>query len=67
MVGYGTQKAKDLTGAIHRVNADQYETQTHTNLLEFLDGTVAGFNSDQGTSASGGGTMEIRPDIFKSK
>jgi TonB-dependent starch-binding outer membrane protein SusC len=59
-VGYGTMKRSDLTGSVQRVEVEQYETQQTTNFLEILSGTVAGFNSDQGTSASGGGSMEIR-------
>ncbi len=59
-VGYGTMKKSDLTGSVQRVDAEQYATQQTTNMLEMLSGTVAGFNSSQGTSAAGGGTMEIR-------
>lgn len=59
-VGYGTMKKSDLTGSVQRVDASQYENQQTTNMLEMLSGTVAGFNSNQGTSAAGGGSMEIR-------
>ena len=59
-VGYGTMKKSDITGSVSRVDASQYETQQTTNMLEMMSGTVAGFNSTQGTSASGGGSMEIR-------
>lgn len=60
VVGYGTQKKSDLTGAVQRLDASKYETQPTTNFIEMLNGTVAGFNSNQGTSAAGGGGMEIR-------
>lgn len=60
VVGYGTQKKSDLTGSIHRVDASQYETQSTTNLIDMLNGTVAGFNSNQGRTAAGGGSTEIR-------
>lgn len=59
-VGYGTMKKSDLTGAVQRIDVTRYETQQTTNMLEILSGTVAGFNSNQGTSAAGGGSMEIR-------
>lgn len=59
-IGYGTQKKSDLTGSIVRVNASQYATKSTTNLLEMLNGTVAGFESNQGTSSQGGGSMLVR-------
>ncbi|HKI88231.1 MAG TPA: SusC/RagA family TonB-linked outer membrane protein, partial [Draconibacterium sp.] len=59
-VGYGVMKKSDLTGSVQRVDAAEYQTQQTTNMLEMLNGTVAGFNSNQGTSASGGGSMEVR-------
>jgi len=59
-VGYGTMKRSDLTGSVQRVNAALYETQQSTSMIEMLNGTVAGFNSNQGTSAAGGGSMEVR-------
>ena len=59
-IGYGTMRKSDLTGSVQRVNAAQYETQQTTNMLEMLSGTVSGFNSNQGTSAAGGGSMLIR-------
>lgn len=60
VIGYGSVKKKDLTGAISQVKASKYETQASTNALDMLNGTVAGFNSNIGTSASGGSSMEIR-------
>ncbi|MBE0653656.1 MAG: SusC/RagA family TonB-linked outer membrane protein, partial [Bacteroidales bacterium] len=59
-IGYGTVKRSDLTGSVTHVDASQFATKQTTNVLEFLSGTIAGFNSNQGASASGGGTMEIR-------
>jgi len=60
VVGYGTQKKSDFTGAVQRVDAQNFQTQPLTNLTEMLTGTVAGFNSNQGTTAEGGGSLEIR-------
>lgn len=60
VIGYGAVKKKDLTGAISQVKADKYATQQSTNVLDMLNGTVAGFNSNIGTSASGTSDMEIR-------
>lgn len=60
VIGYGAVKKKDLTGAITQVKTDKYATQQSTNVLDMLNGTVAGFNSNIGTSASGASEMEIR-------
>lgn len=60
VIGYGAVKKKDLTGAIAQVKTDKYATQQSTNVLDMLNGTVAGFNSNIGTSASGSDKMEIR-------
>ena len=47
VIGYGAVKKKDLTGAIAQVKADKYATQQSTNVLDMLNGTVAGFNSNR--------------------
>lgn len=60
VVGYGTAKKKDLTGSITSLDATKYNTQAATNLTEYFSGTVAGLSSNQGTSAQGGGSLEIR-------
>ncbi len=60
VVGYGTAKRRDLTGAIASVNAEMYQNQPATQVTDILSGTVAGFNSNQSTSAAGGGSMQIR-------
>lgn len=66
VVGYGTMKKKDLTGSVTRIGKEVTENKAATNLVEFLRGTVAGFNSSLGNTASGGGTMEIRgPNSLK--
>lgn len=60
VVGYGTAKKSDLTGAVARVNAADFENQSITQLTDMLAGTVAGFQANQSTSPSGGTSMEIR-------
>jgi len=60
VVGYGTAKRRDLTGAIHSVDAKVFQNQSSTQLTEMLAGTVAGFNTNQGTTAAGGGSLEVR-------
>ncbi|MDR3251939.1 MAG: SusC/RagA family TonB-linked outer membrane protein [Tannerella sp.] len=60
VIGYGTIKKKDLTGAVAQVKAEQYQTRQSVNVLDYLNGAVAGFNTGSGTSASGSSGMEIR-------
>src|SRR5690625_2506514 len=60
VVGYGTVQKSDLTGSVERVTADQFSTQNMAQITDMLTGTVAGFYAQQGTSAAGGGSMEIR-------
>ncbi|MCF0041336.1 SusC/RagA family TonB-linked outer membrane protein [Dyadobacter fanqingshengii] len=60
VIGYGTAKKSDLTGSIARVDAKAFQNQPMTQLTDMLTGTVAGFQANQGTSAAGGSSMEIR-------
>ena len=62
VIGYGTVAKKDLTGSVSQLKAEQYNKQQSTNMIDYLNGTIAGFNANMGTSASGAGAgnMEIR-------
>lgn len=60
VIGYGTQKKSDLTGAVTRVEAEKFQHQPMTQLTDMLTGTVAGFYGNQGTTAAGGASLEIR-------
>ncbi|WP_229253042.1 SusC/RagA family TonB-linked outer membrane protein [Dyadobacter helix] len=60
VVGYGTMKKSDLTGAVIRLDAKTFKNQPMTQLSDMLTGTVAGFNANQGTTASGGSSLQIR-------
>ncbi|WP_439583193.1 SusC/RagA family TonB-linked outer membrane protein [Dyadobacter bucti] len=60
VVGYGTAKKSDLTGSVARISANTFKSQSVTQLTDVLAGTVAGFQANQGTSAAGGSSMEIR-------
>ena len=42
VVGYGTQKKADLTGAVAVVNADELKRVSHSNISTMLEGKVAG-------------------------
>ncbi|KAA6431585.1 SusC/RagA family TonB-linked outer membrane protein [Dyadobacter flavalbus] len=60
VVGYGTMKKSDLTGAVIRLDAKTFKNQPMTQLTDMLTGTVAGFNANQSTSAAGGSSLQIR-------
>src|SRR5690606_15062720 len=60
VIGYGTQKQSDLTGAVEKVDVEQFKNQAINQLTDVLAGTVAGFSATQGSSAAGGSSMEIR-------
>src|SRR5699024_509674 len=60
VVGYGTQERQDLTGSVSRIEADDYNKQSVSQLTEMLSGTIPGFYSQQSASPAGGGSMEIR-------
>lgn len=44
VVGYGTQRRRDLTGSIASVKGDVFKDQPITNPIEALEGRVAGVN-----------------------
>lgn len=60
-VGYGTQRKRDLTGAITSVSADDLESRNVTNVSNALQGAVAGVMVTRSSSAPGAGnTIRIR-------
>ncbi|MVT12577.1 SusC/RagA family TonB-linked outer membrane protein [Chitinophaga tropicalis] len=59
VVGYGTQRRKDLTGAISSLNAAVYKDQPVLNASSALQGRVAGV-SVANSSGAPGGAVKIR-------
>jgi TonB-linked SusC/RagA family outer membrane protein len=59
VVGYGTQKAKDVTGAISKIKAKDIEKTTNVTVEQALTGRVAGVNTISSDGSLGGG-MRIR-------
>lgn len=59
VIGYGTQKKSDLTGAIASVSGEETENQAVASVAQALQGKVAGLNIRQ-TSGSPGAGAEIR-------
>ncbi|MCM1451443.1 MAG: TonB-dependent receptor [Clostridium sp.] len=60
VVGYGTMKKSDLTGAVVRANLKDLEKSPNTNLLQSLQGTVPGLNIGMSTEAGTTPSMSIR-------
>ncbi len=61
VVGYGTQRKRDLTGAITSVSADQINETAKTNAVQALQGKVAGVDIRQDSWNPGStGNIQIR-------
>ena len=61
VIGYGTQKKKEITGAVSVVNSETIEKLKPTRIEQALQGQVAGVNITTNTGSPGGGsTISIR-------
>jgi TonB-linked SusC/RagA family outer membrane protein len=61
VVGYGTQKKSDLTGAVSSVNTAQLNAKGAPTVLSSLQGSTPGVNITQSTARAGGSfDIEIR-------
>ncbi len=61
VIGYGTMKKSDMTGAIASVNVDDLASRATTNPAEALQGKVAGVNIQKsGGNAGAGVQVKIR-------
>lgn len=60
VVGYGTMKKKDLTGAVKRVNLEDSPAAANTSISQALIGATAGVNTTQSGYAGGDVTLNIR-------
>lgn len=54
VVGYGTQKRADITGSIASVPKERLSQLPNTNAFQAIEGSVAGVNITQTSSAPGG-------------
>lgn len=59
VVGYGTVKKTDLTGSISRIDREDLIKDAPTNVLQALQGKIAGVNVTQNDGAPGAG-LSIR-------
>lgn len=60
VVGYGTMKKSDLTGAVSRITLDDKTTLPNMNLSQALSGTMAGVNLSSKGMAGGDADISIR-------
>ena len=63
VVGYGTQKKTDVTGAVSRVNLEAMGNAPNTNISQFLQGTVPGLNVGLSTVSGGTPPISIRGQV----
>ena len=54
VVGYGTQKKSDLTGAVASISGDKLRGTVVTNMDQALQGRIAGVQVNQNSGAPGG-------------
>ncbi len=61
VIGFGTQKRGDLTGAISSIAVDEIQDQPFTSIDQALIGQAAGVNVKQNSGTPGGGiSVQIR-------
>ncbi|EDP96554.1 TonB-dependent receptor [Kordia algicida OT-1] len=60
VVGYGSQKKIDLTGAISTVKSEEIEKTPNSNIIQSLQGKVAGLQITSNGSPGAGPTVRIR-------
>jgi TonB-linked SusC/RagA family outer membrane protein len=60
VVGYGTRKKRDLTGAVASINLETQRDLPNTNIGQYLQGTVPGLNVGMTTSAGATPPISIR-------
>jgi TonB-dependent starch-binding outer membrane protein SusC len=60
VVGYGTVKKSDLTGAVAQVKATQLENENPRTVQDMLRGNAAGLDVSLNVSAKGGGDFLVR-------
>lgn len=61
VIGYGTSKKKDITGAISSIKASEIQNKPFTSIDQALVGKAAGVNVTQNSGTPGGGiSVQIR-------
>jgi TonB-linked SusC/RagA family outer membrane protein len=57
VIGYGTQKKINLTGAVEVINGDKLQNRPASNVSQALQGTVSGVNFNYGSMGSEPGAI----------
>ena len=70
VVGYGTQRKKDVTGAVAQVKATRLENENPASVQDVLRGNVAGLNVTTAVDAKGGGysgviIRDVAEDLYR--
>lgn len=60
VIGYGTTKKKDLTGAISSVNVAKLQNENRTSVQDALRSNIPGLSVGVVSTAKPGGSLEIR-------
>jgi len=60
VVGYGTVKKRDLTGAVSQVNAAKLENENPQSVQDMLRGNIPGMNVGFSASAKGNSNIAVR-------
>ena len=63
VVGYGTMRKKDLTGAVAQINAEELATEATSNVMDMLRGSTPGLNISYSGSPTGirsASSLEVR-------
>lgn len=61
VVGYGTQRKKDLTGAVANISVNKLNTQSNVNIGQAIQGKIAGVDVvSQGGAPGAGSRITIR-------
>lgn len=60
MIGYGTQKKRDLTGAVSTVNTEQLKNENPASLQDIMRSNVPGLAVPYSTNAKPSGDFQIR-------
>ncbi len=60
VVGYGTAKKRDLTGAVSQVNATKLDNENPQSVQDILRGNIPGMTVGFSASAKGGGNLGVR-------
>lgn len=60
VVGYGTQKKSDISGAVASFNSENLSKMPTVNVIQALQGNVAGLNITQTSSSAEGNSLAVQ-------